>query len=135
MHRRIAVIVAIVFASYCNAAVAIEHTKDTLGDVRKNIDANKAVLIDVREQDEWDEGHLKEAVLVTLSKLTEAAKSGKAADAFSKTLPKKKIIYCHCRSGYRTLKAGAILKQWGFDVRPLKAGYDDLIEAGFEKSN
>jgi len=51
-----------------------------------------------------------------------------------KTLPKDKVIYTHCRGGNRALVCGEILKKHGFDVRPLKTGYQELVEAGFEKA-
>jgi rhodanese-related sulfurtransferase len=49
-------------------------------------------------------------------------------------LPKEKVIYCHCRSGGRCLTAAEILKKLGYDVRPLKPGYRDLVEAGFPRN-
>ena len=115
-------------------ASAAEHTKDSLETVRKNIEGKKAVLLDVREQREWDAGHLKWASLLALSELREKGDSKDFADELAKKFPKKKIIYCHCRSGGRVLPASDILKQMGYDVRPLKAGYQKLIEAGFPKA-
>jgi phage shock protein E len=93
-----------------------------------------AVLIDVREQGEWDEGHLSQATFVPLSQLR--AKSGQAdyAKQMAKTVPKDKIVYCHCRSGGRVLAAAPLLKKLGYDIRPLKAGYADLLESGFENA-
>ncbi|MCG8583195.1 MAG: rhodanese-like domain-containing protein [Pirellulales bacterium] len=117
----------------CGPSLAVEHTKDSLATVRKNLDSDKAVLIDVREQDEWDEGRLKHATLVPLSQLKDAAERDNAKAVKGK-LPKKKIVYCHCRSGGRALVAGKILAKWGFDVRPLKHGYEDLVEAGFPRA-
>ena len=106
------------------AAPPSTHTKDSFELIQKRIAAKEAILIDVREQDEWDSvGHLQVAVLVPLSEL-------KAGDV--KKLPKDKIIYCHCASGGRVMPASAILHKLGYDVRPLKAGYDDLLEAGFK---
>jgi len=105
---------------------AAEHTKDSLDDVRKNVTDKKAVLIDVREQSEWDDGHLDSATLVPLS----ALKKGEQADS----LPKDRIIYAHCASGKRCLTAADILKKQGYDVRPLKAGYMDLLKAGFPQA-
>ena len=46
-------------------------------------------------------------------------------------LSKEKIIYTHCAVGYRSLRAAKILKKYGYDVRPLKPGYDELVKAGF----
>ena len=108
----------------------LKHTKDSLDTVKDNLKAGKAVLLDVREQQEWDAGHLKAARLVPQSKLK--MESG-LADLL-KALPKDKIIYTHCRAGVRSLACGEILKKHGFDVRPLKAGYKELAEAGFEKA-
>jgi phage shock protein E len=108
----------------------LEHTKDSLATVKENLKAGKAVLLDVREQKEWDAGHLNAARLVPQSKL----KMEKGLDELLKTLPKDKVIYTHCRAGTRALACGEILKKRGFDVRPLQAGYQDLVEAGFEKA-
>ena len=92
---------------------------------------NEAILLDVREQDEWNLGHLKAAVLAPLSVLEEGA-GDEGFDALLGKLSKDKIIYCHCVSGGRVMPASKILNQQGYDVRPLKPGYDDLVEAGFE---
>ena len=106
------------------------HTKDSLDTVKANVKAGKAVIVDVREQNEWDAGHVQGAILAPKSKLTVEAE----AAAIAKKLPKDKIIYTHCKAGGRALACGEILKKQGFDVRPLKAGFDQLIEAGFEKA-
>lgn len=105
---------------------AAEHTKDSLDDVEKNINDGKAVLIDVREQSEWDEGHLDVATLVPLSDLKKGRKPT--------SIPADRIVYAHCASGKRCLDAADRLIKLGYDVRPLKAGYRDLLEAGFKKA-
>jgi phage shock protein E len=105
-------------------------TKDSLDTVKKNIKDGKAVLIDVREQKEWDAGHIEGAVLMPKSKL----EVEKEAAALVQKLDKAKIIYTHCKAGKRALACGDILKKQGFDVRPLKSGYEDLVKAGFEKA-
>jgi phage shock protein E len=106
------------------------HTKETLAEVKKNVDSGKAIIVDVREQNEWDAGHLKGAILIPRSKLTVDAELA----GLLKQLPKDKVIYTHCRAGGRALACGEILKKHGYDVRPLKPGYDDLIQAGFQKA-
>lgn len=109
---------------------AVTHTKDSLDAVKENLKSGKAVIVDVREQGEWDAGHLKGAILAPLSKL----KNECQATELLKILPKDKVIYTHCKAGGRSLTCGDILKAHGYDVRPLKPGYDDLIKAGFEKA-
>ena len=111
-----------------SAARAAEHTKDTPQEVKKAVADGKAVLLDVREKDEWDAGHIKGARLLPLSALQDGVK----ADDLAQTVPKGKVVYCHCAAGRRSLQAADILKNFGYDVRPLKPGYRDLIKAGFE---
>ena len=103
------------------------HTKDTADAVKKSVAEGKAVLLDVREQAEWDRGHLQDARLLPLSVLQANPK----ADDVAKLIPREKIVYCHCASGIRCLKAAATLKKLGYDVRALKPGYKDLLKAGF----
>jgi phage shock protein E len=109
---------------------SLTHTKDSLDAVKDSVKAGKAIIVDVREQAEWDAGHLKGAILIPQSKLKV---EGQLADLL-KVLPKDKIIYTHCRAGGRALTCGDILKKQGYDVRPLKPGYEDLLQAGLEKA-
>jgi phage shock protein E len=109
---------------------AADHTKDSLETVKERLKDKSAILVDVREQKEWDDGHIEDARLVPLSEL----KKGTEAEKITKDLPKKKIVYCHCAAGVRSLSAADILKKQGYDVRPLKPGYKDLLEAGFPKA-
>ena len=106
------------------------HTKDTTETVKANLKDGKAVIVDVREQKEWDEGHLAGAILMPKSKLTVDADLAELI----KKLDKTKIIYTHCRAGKRALECGEILKKQGFDVRPLKSGFQQLVDDGFEKA-
>ncbi|MCY3005020.1 MAG: rhodanese-like domain-containing protein [Planctomycetota bacterium] len=104
-----------------------EHTKDSLASVKEKIADKKAVLVDVRDLVEWNAGHVQGAILLPWrdlqDKLTEAQVKEK--------LPKEKIIYTHCAVGYRSLRAAKILKKYGYEVRALKPGYDELVKAGF----
>ncbi len=129
MRMNFLVVAALVgLAAILAPARAADHTKDTPAEVKKTVADGKAVLLDVREKDEWDDGHLKDAKLLPLSVL----KGGARAEDVAKVAPKDKIVYCHCGSGVRCLKAADELKKLGYDVRPLKPGYKDLLEAGFE---
>src|SRR5262249_16174603 len=105
------------------------HTKDTLDTVKDSLKSKKAILVDVREPKEWEAGHLKDAVLVPLSKL-----NGTEADAAIKDLPKDKVIYLHCARGSRCLKAASILQHQGYDAPPLAAGYEALLKGGSPKA-
>lgn len=109
------------------------HTTDSLADVKKLLADKTALLIDVREQDEWEAGHLTTAKLLPLSTLR-GESAEKLSDTVSELLPHDKIIYCHCRSGGRVLAATPILERLGYDIRPLKSGFEALVEAGFDRA-
>ena len=108
----------------------VEHTKDTLDQVKAAMAKKDAVIVDCREKSEWDEGHLDGALFVPLSWLREESKGDKFADKLGEKLPKK-ILYIHCKSGKRALTAASMLRKQGYDARALKAGFDDLRQAGF----
>jgi len=113
------------------AAQEIDHTKDSLDTVKAALARKDAVLIDVREKGEWDQGHLQGALFLPLSWLKAESKGDKFAEHAAEKLPANKILYLHCRSGGRVLPAAGFLKKAGYDVRPLQQGFDDLKDAGF----
>ena len=128
-HRSFMLFVGLLLVA--TIAVAQEHTKDTLATVKENVTAKKAVLVDVREKQEWDSGHIAGAALVPLSDLKVAS----GLQAALKRLPKDRIVYTYCAVGVRSLKAAEILKKQGYDVRALKAGYVELLKAGFPNAS
>ena len=111
-------------------AYAADHTTDSLDTVKKSVADGKAVLVDVREESEWKDGHLKDAKHLALSDL----KAGVPADALKKVIPTGSVAYLHCASGRRSLAAADLLKKQGYDVRPLKEGFEILVKEGFEKA-
>src|SRR5262245_24087293 len=109
---------------------ASELSNDPLPTVQENVATHKAVLVDVREPGEWKEGHIEGAISLPLSSL----KKGFDSNALEHQLPKDRIVYTHCVMGVRALKAAKKLEKLGYNVRPLQAGYEDLVKAGFEKA-
>lgn len=106
----------------------LTHTEDSLDDVKKAVASGKAVLVDVRELVEWKSGHVRGAVHMPFRALQEKVDVKKIKDEL-----KEKIVYTYCAVGVRSLKAGQILNKLGYDVRPLKPGFDELVAAGFPK--
>lgn len=72
----------------------------------KQVENNEIVLLDVREDSEWDEGHIKGAMHIALGEL-----NIKTANE----IPKDKPLYVYCRSGRRAGEAVIKLKALGFD--------------------
>lgn len=79
-----------------------------------------ACLIDVREQMEWDQGHIDGARLWPLSKIVE----GHLPD-----VPQNAEIILHCQKGMRSLQAAQILKERGYqEVYSMSGGYEAWLE-------
>ena len=80
-----------------------------------------AVLVDVRELNEYNEVHAEGALLLPLSELEERYAE----------LPKDKPLLMICRSGARSARAGEFLLQNGYgDVTNLGGGTLAWNEAG-----
>src|SRR5665213_1105382 len=71
-----------------------------------------AILLDVREENEWEAGHAPMASLIPLAELPDHLDE----------LPRDNLIVCTCRSGGRSLRAATYLQQNGFDVVNLTGG-------------
>lgn len=113
------------------------HTKDTLATVKERVDGDKAVLLDVREKNEWEEGHIKQARLLPLTEIGKKLDEPDYLAKLKESLPTDKPIYLHCKAGGRCVIAAKDLQKAlgkGYDLRPLKPGYEELLEAGFEKA-
>ena len=89
--------------------VDVNEVSSLLGGVGKDFR-----LIDCREADEWDIGHIEGAELMPLSHFVEEAEM-KLGDK-SQHL----IIYCH--HGMRSLRAATWLRQQGFEKTQSMAG-------------
>lgn len=80
--------------------------------------ADGAVLLDVREDDEWAAGHAPAAVHAPLSHLRPDA------------LPEGRPLLCICRSGNRSGRVVAALRSRGVDARNVTGGMGAWSAAG-----
>ena len=87
---------------------------DTVPQVQPQQVADDAVVLDVRERDEWALGHAPGAVLIPLGELP--GRLAELPEAGAGSLP---VV---CRSGGRSARAVAWLAQQGFDVANLDGG-------------
>ncbi len=66
-----------------------------------------AVILDVREQHEYDEKHIVDAVLLPLGTINE--------ENVAKTIPSKEsVVLVYCRSGNRSKTASTLLAELGY---------------------
>ena len=106
----------------------LKHTEDSLKLVQERVAEKKAVLVDVRDLVEWNAGHVEGAIHLPFRDLQEKFDE----KSMREILPKDTILYTHCAVGFRSLKAGKLLEKYGYDIRPLKPGFKELVEAGFK---
>jgi sulfur-carrier protein adenylyltransferase/sulfurtransferase len=97
----------------------------TADEVKRAADAKSgAVLLDVREKEEFRDGHLAGAISVPRGFL-EMQVEGKVPD---KSAP----VITYCQSGVRSLLAGRILKEMGYtNVRSMGGGFGAWKNGGF----
>ncbi len=76
------------------------------GVINKQVENNEIVLLDVREDSEWNEGHIKGARHIPLGDLNIET---------TNEIPKNKPLYVYCRSGRRAGEAVIKLRTLGFD--------------------
>ena len=103
------------------ALTALGKNQENSDDVEAiNIESlvkNKEFLLDVREEYEYQEGHVKGAVNLPLREILSQKDS----------LPKDKDIYVYCRSGHRSADAVNFLKSLGFEkVHNIEGGFIDI---------
>ncbi|WP_338950681.1 rhodanese-like domain-containing protein [Fusobacterium nucleatum] len=103
------------------ALSAISKSEENPTDVEasdiENLVKNKEFLLDVREEYEYQDGHIKGAVNLPLREIL-----GK-----KDSLPKDKDIYVYCRSGHRSADAVNFLKSLGFEkVHNVEGGFIDI---------
>ncbi len=82
--------------------------------------ATAALLVDVRDIDEWLAGHVNGAVHVPLVELPRRLDE----------LPRESDIICICRSGNRSGQATAFLIEQGFRARNMVGGMKAWAAAG-----
>lgn len=85
-----------------------ENLEITVQDYVRDWEGTPHVLVDCREPEEWDDGHIRHAVLIPLGDFAE--RSGE--------LPSGEPVAVICRSGRRSLMAAEYLKDLGF-ARPV----------------
>ena len=119
------VLLAIGVAYLAFRMVLTPASKATPEEARAAVDAGTAVIIDVREPDEWQEGTAAPAVLLPLSDLRGPRTSWKP---FLEQHRDKKL-FLYCRSGGRSGTAASILAAEGFATFNI-GGFSDWTAKG-----
>lgn len=90
-----------------------EYKKITSEDAKKIIDSENVILLDVRTQEEYNNGHINNSILLPVTEINKRAEE---------VLPNKnEIILVYCRSGNRSATASKSL---------IKLGYTNVYDFG-----
>lgn len=113
MRNGLLLVIILLLGTACTQKKAIHISEFS------NEDRSGAVLIDVRSPEEYQEGHLDNAININWydSDFTEQIEA----------LGRKKGIYLYCKKGGRSAKAAALLDSLGYKVTDLLGGYDAYL--------
>lgn len=83
------------------------------------------VIVDVRRETEFADGHIKDAMNIPLNDLTDPGSMANFEDHHN--------LYVHCGSGYRSVIASSLLKRQGLhNLRNVLGGWDKIKEQNIE---
>ncbi len=116
MNRMISMILAMLLVLTGCGGTEVENAYQqiTQEEAKKMMDTQEVIILDVREQDEFDAGHIPGALLLPVGTI-----SGETAVAVIPELDSVVLVYC--RSGNRSKTASSALT---------KLGYTNIYEFG-----
>ena len=104
MKRIFPLMLAMLFVLTGCGGTAAENTYQqiTQEEAKNMMDTQEAIVLDVREQDEFDAGHIPGAVLLPVGTITK--------DTAAAVIPElDSVVLVYCRSGNRSKKASQAL--------------------------
>ncbi|HMO63042.1 MAG TPA: rhodanese-like domain-containing protein [Ferruginibacter sp.] len=113
------------FDTWVNAGEPVDLVIDIEADeLAMDIPHDKNLLIvDVRRDTEFADGHVKGAVNIPLDELTDVAVIAEFDD--------HKNLYIHCAAGYRSVIAASLLKKHGLhNLRNIVGGWEEIKNQG-----
>ena len=85
-------------------------------DAAAKLKSGEAVMIDVRDKDEWDEGHIPDAMHLSRGTVE--------LDIEEKVPDLNAMVICHCGGGGRSALAAESLQKMGYkNVRSMAGGF------------
>ena len=109
MKRMISLILITLLLFTGCGETAMENSYQSISqeDAKQMMDEQEVVILDVREQDEYDSGHIPGAVLLSVGAINE--------DTAAAVIPEKEsIVRVYCRSGNRSKTASLALAELGY---------------------
>jgi len=100
----------------------------SVSEAKQMAERGEAFIVDVRQQQYYEEGHIPGALLMPLDNLEKLVRSGRAPIMTSDML----ILYCDCPAEESSIMAASILAHYGFSkIYVMKGGWQAWKDAGF----
>lgn len=97
----------------------------TAAALEKMLSKGKILVVDVRKKSEFESEHLMGAVNIPMNEINQRLAE----------FPKDKPFVLHCAGGYRSIIAGSILKQRGWDnFTDVVGGYNEIKKTGLPRT-
>ena len=109
MKNRIlsAILASAMAMTACGAASSDAYQHISQEKAKEMMDTQEVIILDVREQDEYDSGHIPGAVLLPVGSIDE--------DTATEVIPEKdSTVLVYCRSGNRSKTASSALAELGY---------------------
>ena len=108
MKRMISLLLALLLLAGCSGNSADgAYQQITQEEAKEMMDNQEVIILDVREQDEYDSGHISGAVLLPVGTIDETT----AAEVIPE---KDSTVLVYCRSGNRSKTASSALAELGY---------------------
>ena len=90
-----------------NSSSENDYQQISQEEAKEMMDTQEVIILDVREQDEYDSGHIPGAVLLPVGSIDE--------DTATEVIPEKdSTVLVYCRSGNRSKTASSALAELGY---------------------
>ena len=107
MKRMIPIFLSLLLLIGCGGNSTDGYQQITQEEAKEMMDTQEVIILDVREQDEYDSGHIPGAVLLPVGTIDDTTAA--------QVIPEKdSTVLVYCRSGNRSKTASAALADLGY---------------------